>query len=491
MLKQGVVRGFPWLAYTVLPQIYTDHHFLYHILLIPFIWKLPALAGVKVATVFINTALMLTFYFFMKINGIRRPLFFVFLILSAAPFIFRIDLAKANGLSSIFIMLILFAIFRKKYFFLALLSFFYVWSYGGWPLSIFLAGIYFMASIFANVIMGDIPSFGKGGLGRIHKLLNPPQPPFSEGGGLAPLLATIIGSAAGLVINPYFPQNLKFYWIQTVQIALVNYQTKIGVGAEWYGFNLAELVSYSGPVILVFIFALLFFFGAIFTKKKVASREAIRDILFFAICAGAFFVLTLKSRRNTEYLYPFAILLSAFILKYFYDRELLCRLKKQFLCVLKKEFFLYFLIAYLAIMFAASFGLNFWRIKSALSQGFDFDCYKEAMNVIKYSTAPGDIIFHSDWDDWPMLFYHNDYNRYVVGLDTTFMYKYNKDLYKKWRDITWGDYQGDAYPIIKGDFRAAIIFIAKNDIDMMDKYFKDDARYELLYDKEGKVYKIL
>ena len=375
-----------------------------------------------------------------------------------------------------------------------------------------MAGIYFIASVMANFIMGDTPSFGKGGLGRIYKLLNPPQSPFSEGGGLKPLLATIGGSLAGLIANPYFPQNLKFYWVQIVQIALLNYQSKIGVGMEWYQFDLAELVSYSGLVILVFVVGMMFFLGKIFLSPSAShfaqgasrdrsplppdyrgkmSREAIKNIFFFIFLAGAFFILTLKSCRNTEYFFPFAILASAFIFKYFWDEKLYLRFKKNILSLLKKEFFYRAFVIYLFLMFILNFGLNFWKIKSELGRGFSFDYYKMAMEIAQKNSRPGDIIFHSDWDDWPMLFYHNDYNRYIVGLDPTFMYKYSPELYKKWRDITWGDFKGDPYPIIKNDFHAALVFIAKNDTETMDKYFKNDARYELLYDKEGKVYKML
>jgi len=76
-------------------------------------------------------------------------------------------------------------------------------------------------------------------------------------------------------------------------------------------------------------------------------------------------------------------------------------------------------------------------------------------------------------------------------LGTTFMYKYNKDLYQKWRDITWGDFSGDPYNIIKNNFKAKIIFIAEGDIDNMDKYFVNNEKYKLLYEGEGKVYKII
>ncbi len=539
MLKQGIVRDFPWLAYTPLTQIYTDHHFLYHVLLIPFVKFFPPLIGIKIATVFINTIFILLFYGFLRKQKIPRPFFFVFLLLSAAPFVFRIDLDKANGLSLVFVMLILFAIFTPsspppwkgggRWGWLAILSFFYVWSYGGWPIGIFIAGIYFIASIFAGVIASPWPLAAseawRVAIPSIMRL--PPPPPRGQACRLLamtvwraewrPLAATIGGSLAGLIINPYFPENLKFYWMQIVQIALVNYQSKIGVGGEWYQFDLSELVSYSGPVILVFIFGMMFFFGKIFltpppclplsteggntnagfsplvikggVRGRIA-REAIKDIFFFVLAAGAFFILTLKSCRNTEYFFPFAILSSAFIFKYFWDNDLYLRFKKNIHSFFKKEFLYSAFVAYLFLAFILNFGLNFWKIKQELARGFSFDYYKGAMEVVQKNSRPADIIFHSDWDDWPMLFYHNEYNRYIVGLDATFMYKYDKELFKKWRDITWGDFKGDPYGIIKNDFHAAFIFVAKNDIDIMDKYFKNDMRYELLYDKEGKVYKI-
>jgi len=502
MLKGGIVHDFPWLTYTVLPQIYTDHHLLYHVLLVPFVWKISPLVGIKIATVFINTLFVVIFYLFLRKNNARWPFLFVFLLLSGMPFIFRINLPKANGFSLIFLSLILLAIFKKKNIWVAILSFFYVWAYAGWPLGIFLAGTFLVASIISNLILKSEPkngsftllncsakrntAFGRfnGAYCYIVKLLRQAE--------WKPLAATICGSIAGLVINPYFPQNIKFYWMQTVQIALVNYQTKIGVGAEWYGYNVPELITYSGGIFLILGFAMLLFFGNVVVRKRVViTYEAIRDIFFFLVCAGLFFVLTIKSCRNTEYSFPFMLLLSAFIIKYFYNSDVAQWIKKNLrkmfrLKVLYNGFFIY-----LAVMILAGFAFNFWKIKKGFESGFEFSKYEEAMAAAQKNSNRGDIIFHSDWDDWPMLFYHNDYNYYIVGLDTTFMYKFNKDLYKKWRDITWGDFEGDPYKIIKNDFKASLIFIAENDIEIMDKYFKDDRRYELIYDGDGKVYKLI
>ena len=35
--EQGIIKSFPWLQQTSLKENYTDHHFLYHLFLIPFV----------------------------------------------------------------------------------------------------------------------------------------------------------------------------------------------------------------------------------------------------------------------------------------------------------------------------------------------------------------------------------------------------------------------------------------------------------------------
>ncbi|PIR67139.1 MAG: hypothetical protein COU51_00045 [Parcubacteria group bacterium CG10_big_fil_rev_8_21_14_0_10_36_14] len=496
MLSHGIVRHFYWLQFTVLNDIYIDHHFLYHIFLLPFIKLIPPLIGIKVATVFINTWFILLFYAFLKSQRIPATFLFVLLLLSGAPFIFRIDLVKASGFSLIFVILLLFAIYKASpysfskgrgrwgmYILTGAISFFYVWAYGGWPISIFLAGVYFVASLISNSIL--VTHVANSPLYRRIVV-------FLKRSEWKPLLATTLGSLMGLIINPYFPHNINFYWIQTVQIALVNYKSKIGVGAEWYGFSAAELMAYSGGILLFGLFGMLLFFGRLAKKKYLKPDYVmIRDIFFFFISAGLFFVITLKARRNTEYAFPFMVLSVAVFIKYFWDSTIYQWIKNSILRVLRFRFFYKIFIGYLIFMFVMAFGINFWKVKVGSADNFAFDKYSEAMQIAKGASEEDDIIFHSDWDDWLMLFYHNDYNRYIVGLGTTFMYKYNKDLYQKWRDITWGDFSGDPYNIIKNNFKAKIIFIAEGDIDNMDKYFVNNEKYKLLYEGEGKVYKII
>ena len=46
----GPIRNFIWLPFTTLAQAFADHHFLYHVLLIPFIKVLGPFPGIKAST---------------------------------------------------------------------------------------------------------------------------------------------------------------------------------------------------------------------------------------------------------------------------------------------------------------------------------------------------------------------------------------------------------------------------------------------------------
>src|SRR3989344_3431557 len=50
LLERGAINEFPWLSATSLRYQFVDHHFLYHLILIPFVAVSP-LIGLKVATV--------------------------------------------------------------------------------------------------------------------------------------------------------------------------------------------------------------------------------------------------------------------------------------------------------------------------------------------------------------------------------------------------------------------------------------------------------
>jgi hypothetical protein len=66
------------------------------------------------------------------------------------------------------------------------------------------------------------------------------------------------------------------------------------------------------------------------------------------------------------------------------------------------------------------------------------ETYAAASYWIAQHAAPGALIFQTDWDDFPRLFFYNPANAYTIGLDPTYLQLYDAALYDEWVQITQG-----------------------------------------------------
>ena len=390
---------------------------------------------------------------------------------------------------------------HKKYIPLFFLSFFYVWLYGGWLL---LAGTAIIHSV-TNALTGLINKSAK------SEILNPKSETNSKFKfskfktvwdfrlwlfdivsnfvlrisslfiGAKFLWVVFAGLLAGLIINPYFPDNIAFTWQQAVKIGLINYQSIIGVGGEWYPYKIFDLIGGLNLVFIILVGSLAIFLATL-------PKQTSKSLTLFALTV-IFFILTLKSKRNIEYFTPFAILFPDLLLR---DGLQISRLALRDLMpesiIQKLAYGL--IIGYIAIMAVPSAVKEITNTKRDLSGGTPFAQFKGIGDWLKTNTPRGSIVLHSDWDESPVLFYQNDWNYYIVGLDPTFMYEYNKDLYWKWVNITTGKGVDDMTDVIRNDLRVQYVLTTSDHQDM-DKLFKDNEDFEKAYeDSEGKIYKI-
>jgi len=111
--QKGILLNFKWLPYTILNNYFTDHHFLYHLILAPLVTIFP-FYGLKIATILLSSALITFIYWFLRKRGVRYAFFFSLLLLFINPFLFRINLVKANSLSLIFLILGIYFLLENK-----------------------------------------------------------------------------------------------------------------------------------------------------------------------------------------------------------------------------------------------------------------------------------------------------------------------------------------------------------------------------------------
>ncbi len=115
---------------------------------------------------------------------------------------------------------------------------------------------------------------------------------------------------------------------------------------------------------------------------------------------------------------------------------------------------------------------------------------------MKEHSNEGDIIFDFSTDQYSRLAFFNDKDRYVVGMDPTFLFAYDPSLYWKYKHIaasepicpeaTCSGNTEDIYGAIKDDFKARYIFIdldyAKGSLVKLE----NDPRFALAFTDQEK-----
>ena len=470
-ISQGIlIKNLPWMQFATIRDNYTDHHLLYHLLLTPFVYisKNPLIA-VKIATVVFAVAMVLVFYWLLKKFKIVYPFVFALLFITLEASSFRMGLIKANSLSLLVIWLLIYAMFWQKTWTMALLGFVFVWLYGGWPLAIMIFFIYFFTEkVYQHLNTNRLKLFW-------YKTIHVFDFKKSKKKNHHIFLTLLLGLLSGIIINPYWPHNLYFYYQQIIQIGVVNLGGQLQVGGEWYGTTFMHIIS-SLPHI--FVLASLLFLVLFMNYKKISQKTWFSFALTFI-----FLLLSIKSRRYIEYFSPFILLFTACAftdVKKTLNWEKIKKFWKENPKYLKIYLSLagtLFAILILPVIFSKT-----WDV--AVPQTWSMQKFTAGLDWLKQNTPAETLVFHGDWDEWPVLFYHNDHNYYIVGLDPTFMHNFDADLQREYADITTGKIKGIVSEKIIKDFGAEYVLVEKKDHAEFVNNLDMDSFAELVYEDE-------
>ena len=476
---------FEWLPLTVLnAKDYADHHFLFHLLQIPFLWFFEIETAAKVATVFYATLAIFSVYWLIYRYDVKYQLIWFAAIMTCSnAFFYRMNMAKAPPLTIIITVLGVHLLFQRNYKWLLPLMFAFVWTYSLFPL------LLFAAMIWTAIIAWNERRFEW-------------RPLAFTGGGLV----------AGNIINPYFPQNIGLFVEHFWTKFKVGSDFAVAVGGEWYSYSGMELLM-NFPVALA---AMLMGYILFAPRGGKLPEKATFFLVFTSILLAAQF----RSKRFAEYFPPFAILFAAFAWQAFTAKQT-AELPDEF----KREIAPYtdapkltekqewwnaaraatpWVVGILLAIFW------FYNLTGLHSLGFDEagmidniksnepgDKYRRTMEFatgLDESGADnipaGEIIFNCTWDDFPKMFFYDTKHRYVYGLDPNYLYTENPELYTLLKDLTEGKID-DPAPLIRERFGANYIFAdAKENTDMIAKALESGWVETIYEDDEARLLKI-
>jgi hypothetical protein len=504
MLWEGMRAGnfppsFEALPLTTLnPKDYVDHHLLFHVFQIPFTWFPDARVGAKIGTwLFASLAVFSCFWLVVRYR-LSYPLVWLLALLACStPFLYRMNMGKAMSVSIVMLVIGIHLLFQRKYLWLLPLSFVFALTYDLVFLLWAAAGFWLVVVLWSEDLHDGAPAPPAApGLGKwLATALR------SSGfmWALAGLGLVVVGTVLGYVINPYFPHNLELVYEHIViKVRPGDFSTR--VGNEWYPY---ESWDFLGNCLLAFA-AMVFGYVAFNGSDKRATQRQ----LFFLLFSTFLLIVNARWRRFSEYWPPFAILFAAFSLQPLFDgaRAAIGRLPSDVLDELQpfldahgrpeavskerhERLTEYAMAGLVAAVIGVVLVANMRVTAKDIAGMAGPDHYRGGMEWISRNVPRGELIFNTDWDDFPKMFYYDSEHPVVSGLDPTYLFDQNRPLAELYEKIGIGQEENPG-PLIREKFclgegesrRCARYVFTDNEHDAFSANALDSGWFEIVYE---------
>jgi hypothetical protein len=217
--EKGFFEEFPWAQHTIINTNYADIQVLYRILLIPFTFFDLEL-GAKLASILFSVVAFTVFYWFLAQNKIKYSFFWALLYLfTAESLMYRFMLPRQMPLIIALFILTIYFLQRKKYLFLGITSLIFVLLHSSFIFQLLTIILYFI----------------------LEKI-------FSKKFDYKLLLYPFFGVVLGLLVNPYFPNNISFLYTQIFEVNLLANLFNV----EWKPWTFLDFVKNNLLVLVYF-----------------------------------------------------------------------------------------------------------------------------------------------------------------------------------------------------------------------------------------------
>lgn len=356
--EHGPWLDFPWMPHTFFAEGWVDHQFLYHLLLVPFTVLGDLRVAAKASAVVFASAAVTAFSVVLHRRGVRWPVLWALVLLAGSRFfVVRMMMPRTQALSLALLLGGWLLAVEGRHKALAWLGFAYGWTY--------------------HVAAMLVPTALSTAL--------PPDPGGHDRRRWGPVLVAAVAVGAGLLLTPYFPRSLAYFWLHAVE--KVGNQRALEVGAEWFPINTRLFLQHLAPLLLVGLLAV----GAALLRGARARRDTLSALILAVGWLGA----ALWSQKWIEMAVPFGVLAAALLAR---DAGL----------------------SPLWLLWAPAVAV--WNGTQAVQHVHDTVPHPDRLARIGAALAaePGPV-FHPDWTDFSELFFHAPECTFTVGLDPTFL----------------------------------------------------------------------
>ena len=440
-LENGIFNSsFPWLPYSVIGKYGGDIWYGFHLLLVPFAFFPDPILGLRFAGIFVTSLLLLIFYWALNRLGVEKKYIWPFLFLLSGFFaLFHLTTLRPHVLSLAFNILV----------------FSFAVSGGVWGV---LGASFAVAFLHLSLFWSTLLILG---ILAVSKFISEKSFDFR----------IILFSIAGLVLgwafrpNPLGAANLAY--IQIVELMLAKSRgIPLNFGLELYPLGWQTFYLFL-PFMILWALAIY-----VFLKQP---QKGLILWSSFSLSAVFFLMTVFVAQRSFDYWIAFGVIFIVFVYPY------------------AKKFGMWGLSAGIIIaifMVGQSLYQNDRFLKTA---DWAPDRFQKAGEWLKTNSRPGDIVFNASWDYFPELFFWNSRNFYISGMDPIFQYAFDRKLYWEAYYLETGKTTGftcpdtacdekdlkDTYAVLKNDFKARFLVLAKPEHESLYKYLLGDVRFLL------------
>lgn len=392
----------PWLEFNFLDYAPVDLWWGFHLGMALFIHWFGLFMGVKIFVSFLAALVFSIFYLVLNKLEIKYPLVWtLFLFSSSTIFSYRLFLERPHLLSMIVLPLAILCLVKGKNLWLFFLSLFYVLCYHLAPLIICFTLIYLVAEAF------------------ISKRIN-----------LKPLIASAGGILAGIIIHPASLNYLYAMFTTIFKIFFLKFSgVNLNIGGEVQLMDFFKFLEHNFLVLCFYILAVVIFLSL----RKRSLNPALSIFLF--LYSSLWFIVTLVIPRGAEYWLSAVLLFAAFIFNNFLETGEARQMKDWLASKMNLKIISFFLISALVLIIFYNLSNVFCNLRDNKTAELGAN-YEQANIWLKANTEKSSVVFYNNWSMWPMMFFYNNYNHYIIGMDPTFLYEYDKRIYWLWRNIS-------------------------------------------------------
>lgn len=402
--SRGWLSSFPWLQWTALGPGFPNVHLLQHLVLVPVAWLFSPEVGLGASMVLLATGLAVSLWLVLRRHGVPWPVLWATLGVFASQYLVVCHTSLRGGsLFSILLVWFVDAVWRRSTRATLVVAWISVYAYVGAP---------FLLAI-ATVYVGIAGLWERAWPWRL-------------------LGATVVGVLAGMVVNPFWPDH----WYHTGREL---YSVFEGVtaphlrGGEWMPIDSRLLATIAGPLLAAW-------FVVIVRQLGRAQRLSVGAAAGLAVTFG---------------LFGGSLLSGAKILYLF----LLCS------------------VLFLPLVAAEQGPWPRWAGAAAVVGGLlvgawnvDFryhsrdrfppaQDYHAVADVLQQRTVEGEVVLAA-WDDFGGLFLFDKKNRYVVGLNTEFLQRTDRERFNAYAYLFAGQVE-DPARVLVNQFGARFVVVRR------------------------------